>query len=244
MEKFQTLATNRELGSSALLAEYINLIQSADKEHIERSVPLMQEAFPVMAVWHFTEAFFKKYDITPDSVAELTQMVRHGKRDVIQHALQPLGRFKRFLTYSRSSIVEATLIKLNEQVERVICAESLPAKEGLELANRLRGARISVHTVPDIELVNHVRDVDAIVLGADWLRRDDFVNKFGTKLLVEQARTSGIPVYVLAERFKMVDHMLPNEHAFFQKWTQAGKQTLIPIFEVVPKRNVVQYLTN
>ena len=244
MEKFQTLANNRALGSSALLAEYINLIQTANKEYIELSVPLMQRAFPVMAVWHFTEAFFKKNGITPDSVAELTQMVRHGKRDVIQNALQPLGRFKRFLTYSRSSIVEATLIKLNEEVERVICAESLPAKEGLELANRLRGARISVHTVPDIELVNHVRDVDAIVLGADWLRRDDFVNKFGTKLLVEQARTSGIPVFVLAERFKMVDHMLPEERAFFQEWTQAGKQTLIPIFEVVQKRNVVQYLTD
>lgn len=244
MEKFQTLANNRELGSSALLAEYINLIQSAGKEQIEQSVSLMQQSFPVMAVWHFTEAFFKKFTITSDSVAELTRMVRHGKRDVIQNSLKPLTQFKRFLTYSRSSIVEATLIKLNQQVERVICAESLPAKEGLELANRLRGARISVHTVPDIELVNHVRDVDAIVLGADWLRRDDFVNKFGTKLLVEQALTSGIPVYVLAERFKMVDHMLPNERAFFQEWTQAGKQTLIPIFEVVPKRDVVQYITD
>lgn len=244
MERFEALANNRELGSSALLAEFINLIQHAEKERIGQGILLMQNAFPVMAVWHFTEAFFEDRGVTPETIAEITRLVRHGKREVIHHALAPLSRFKRFLTFSRSSIVEATLIKLTEQVERVICAESLPAREGVALAERLRGARMSVHCVPDIELVNHVRDVDAILLGADWLRQKEFVNKFGTKMLVEQACTSGIPVFVLAERFKMVDHTLPEDKAFYQTWIQGGRETPIPIFEVVPKRNVVQYLTN
>lgn len=244
MDKFRALANNRELGSSALLAEFINLIQHAEKEEIYQGVLLLQNAFPVMAVWHFTEAFFEKHGVTPDAISEITHLVRHGKREVIRNALEPLKRYKRFLTFSRSSIVEATLIKLNEQVDRVICAESLPAREGVALTERLRGARISVHCVPDIELVNHVRDVDVLLLGADWLRHNEFVNKFGTKMLVEQACTSGIPVYVLAERFKMVDHTLPEAGAFYQTWIQGGKETPIPIFEIVPKREMVQYLTD
>ena len=244
MESFRTLAANRDLGSSALLAEFIHLIQTADMNRIEPALLLMQAAFPVMAVWHFTEAFFYEHGLTRDTVADLTRIVRGGKRQVIARALEPLKQYRTFLTFSRSSIVEATLIKLNERVDRVICAKSLPASEGLALAQRLRGARISVLCVPDIELVNHVRDVDCVVLGADWLRKDDFINKFGTKMLVEQACTSGIPVYVLAEHFKMVNDQHPAEKAFCQEWVQGGKKTQIPIFEVVPKRKVVQYLTD
>lgn len=120
-------------------------------------------------------------------------------------------------TLSRSGTVEAVLTKLgsgestNERrIQRVFVAESRPGGEGIALARGLAAPGLQVTLVPDAAVGAFVREVSAVVLGADSVRADgSVVNKVGSYPLALVAREAGVPVYVLAETLKIAAPNFP-----------------------------------
>lgn len=126
------------------------------------------------------------------------------------------------LTHSASSTVRAALEGLS--LELVVTA-SEPGGEGRRLATEL-----GIPCIEDGDAVATVADFDAVVVGADAVGLQCFVNKVGTLALASAARSAGTPFFVVAESYKWVSQgrLVDDEAAF----------------ETVPSRLVTAFLTD
>jgi translation initiation factor 2B subunit (eIF-2B alpha/beta/delta family) len=88
----------------------------------------------------------------------------------------------------------------------VFVAESRPAREGIDTAERLDEAGLEVTVLVDaaIEKVITERGVDTVLVGADTVLEDgSVVNKIGTQTAVRAAKAAGIDSYVVCSRDKI-----------------------------------------
>lgn len=114
--------------------------------------------------------------------------------------------------HSRSATVDATLraIAASRTDLRVIVGESRPGGEGVALARALLAEGWDVTLAADAACGVLMRDVDAVVIGADSIRADgSLVNKVGSFPLAMAARSAGVPLYVVCETLKIAPFELP-----------------------------------
>lgn len=112
------------------------------------------------------------------------------------------------LTHSASSTVRAVIAGLPF---RVLATASEPGGEGRRMAQEL-----GITCIEDGDAPSRVADVDAVVVGADAVGSEAFVNKVGTYALAHAAWVSATPFFVVAESYKRVDGACPvaSEYAF------------------------------
>ena len=128
----------------------------------------------------------------------------------------------RILTHSASSTVRAVLAGLSVEV---LVTASEPGGEGRRLA-----AELGVVCIEDRDAPATAADVDAVVVGADAISTDAFVNKVGTRVLGEAACRAGTPFFVVAESYKW----LPD----------AKSVTADGAFETIPNALVTNFLSD
>ena len=105
------------------------------------------------------------------------------------------------LTHSASSTVRATVAGLPI---RLLVTASEPGGEGRRFAAEL-GARC----LEDDEAPAAAADAAAVLVGADAIGADAFVNKVGTRVLGEAAQRTGTPFLVVAESYKWLPPSQP-----------------------------------
>jgi translation initiation factor eIF-2B subunit delta len=88
----------------------------------------------------------------------------------------------------------------------VVLSESRPLLEGVTLARRLAGGGIRATLVTDAALPGLVSGADLVLLGADSVSDDSFVNKTGSYALALAAREAGVACYVAS----LTDKLLPS----------------------------------
>ena len=170
---------------------------------------------------------------------------------------RPAGRTPLSLaTVSRSGSVSACLTALADVAKlRVICAEGRPVYEGRLMAATLARAGIAVTLCTDAAVGVVVRDtepaVEAVVVGADAVTPDWFLNKYGTHALATAAASAGIPVYVVASRATFLNPILSValRHRLGpaqEVWDSppAGVEAVNPYFERVPLEVVSMFVTD
>jgi translation initiation factor 2B subunit (eIF-2B alpha/beta/delta family) len=86
----------------------------------------------------------------------------------------------------------------------VCCAEGRPALEGRGLAESLASHGVDVELYTDAALGGAVGTAQAVLIGADAIGPVEFLNKAGTSTVCALAAVSGVPVYVLSGREKIV----------------------------------------
>ena len=135
------------------------------------------------------------------------QIARHAS-DVLRLGLEPQGGGLPMLTLvtsSASAAVRETCLMLSQHVDlKVCCAESRPKCEGAALAGDLAAAGLRVELFSDAGISVGLPGSQAVVIGADAVGPDAFINKVGSAALCALASTMGIPVYVLAGREKLL----------------------------------------
>jgi translation initiation factor 2B subunit (eIF-2B alpha/beta/delta family) len=113
------------------------------------------------------------------------------------------------LTLSYSSSVRDPLATLVvEQRLRVVCGEGRPRLEGRRLAEALQSAGAEVTLVVDAAVTSFLDEASAVVLGADAVAADYWINKVGSFGLAAAAWHRGVPVYVVAGRHKLAPAVL------------------------------------
>lgn len=112
----------------------------------------------------------------------------------------------RVLTHSYSSTVLKTLIDASKEGKKfeVVCTESRPNFEGLQLARKLSEAQIRVHLQIDSAAAYTMKDVNLVLMGADGLTPFGLVNKVGTYSLALSAKERGVPFYALCGTEKLL----------------------------------------
>ena len=158
---------------------------------------------------------------------------------------------QRIVTCSRSAMVEAAIRALRGAGISVRCAESRPGLEGRALAAALAADAIAVELVADAAIASDFRTGDVVIVGADAVAADWFLNKTGTGQLCAAALLAGVPAYVVAGREKFVGPSLAaalrlREDAAAAVWADppVGVRVANPLFERVPLDRVAGVISD
>ncbi|SFS64113.1 initiation factor 2B [Halostagnicola kamekurae] len=161
-------------------------------------------------------------------------------------AAEHFGGDERVLTLSRSGTVLAALEAWAPA--RVFVAESRPAREGVDVAEKLAGEiPVTIHTDAAAAAVLSREAVDRVVVGADTIRPDGaVVNKTGTRSIALTAAREGIPFSVIAAADKVSTRSDVNLESGSRAAVYDGEASidvLNPTFDVTPADCVDEYVT-
>jgi translation initiation factor eIF-2B subunit delta len=135
--------------------------------------------------------------------AQLINDINTRQDKLVGHAVKGLASAKTIMTISRSSTLCEVFKKLTQRPLGFIICESRPGCEGKKLAAELASADIRIEYIIDAAIGNHIKQADAVVVGADTILADgSVVNKCGTCLLALAAQFWNIPFYVIADTSK------------------------------------------
>ena len=210
-ELIRSIQTDQTSGASELLPQVLTaLALAAETGQTVGTAAAVCRAQPSMApIWNAAIAAINATNGEPSLLERL-----HHRR---HRALPAITRFAallhegvphplRVMTYSRSGTVEGVIRARHAEgrISVVMCSESRPALEGRRLATSLAGAGIPVELFSDGALSSALEQTDVVLVGADAVAADGFINKAGTRALAAAALHGGVPVYVLASTDKLV----------------------------------------
>ncbi|RKY85130.1 hypothetical protein DRQ09_07680, partial [candidate division KSB1 bacterium] len=115
----------------------------------------------------------------------------------------------KIITYSSSGSVTSTLIeaiRIGKKIS-VIISEARPMFEGKKLAIYLSEYSVPVKLVIDAALPFYFRSADMVLVGADWIAEEYFINKIGTGSMAKISSLEGIPFYVIATTDKILSDL-------------------------------------
>lgn len=182
--------------------------------------PLWNAALAALAGPERFEAFAARVRLAPSA---LVRTALHLFDDGPHHIVT--------LSYSGSAAAVLEALAGRAPVQ-VTCSESAPAMEGRRLAERLAAGGVAVTCVSDRALDAAVRFADAVLVGADAVTAEWFLNKVGTRSLGAAAAAAHVPVHVVASRDK------------FAAPSVAARLATSPLFEPTPLAGVTGVITD
>lgn len=200
-------------GATALLCRGIALLRrvASDPRALERTAQELCRAQPAMAGFRTAAAVVRSSSEPVQALERLEHQVRRAPEAIARHAVSLLELRRgtgtlRLVTCSASQAVETTILALSARLAIVVrCAEGRPQMEGRALATRLVEQKLATELYTDAGIGSALRGAEAVLVGADAVGPDSFINKVGTAGLAILAAAEGVPVYVLAGREKLLN---------------------------------------
>ncbi len=137
------------------------------------------------------------------------------------------------ITHSNSSTIKDILICVHENKKpfTLMATESRPGFEGKELAKDLGRAGIHCTLITDTSALQHLETAHMVIMGADAVTEQFFINKVGTLTLALGAKEYSKKFYVATDTSKLipstklifdsykhpVDEKYPNDTENFEK---------------------------
>ncbi|MFC1484251.1 hypothetical protein ACFL5M_03630 [Candidatus Neomarinimicrobiota bacterium] len=238
---FLEILHNRTDGASALFYQFVELSDDQTEEVVLAGLNACRSTFPIMVVWRHALAQFEQSECT---LRDIANQFEKQTQDTINTGSLALREYRVILTLSNSSVIRHAVASAHTTLN-VLCAESLPGGEGANQAKALHESGIQATLLEDGDLPGSMHKVQAIALGADQWNLSEFINKVGSKNLVDYAELEGIPVLVLAEGFKRVDQLPKSDSSLTQLELKSnGKTTQATVFERVAWRPHVRLISN
>ena len=246
-------------GAVDLTREAVGILTDAYRH--ERSVVVAAAALcaaqPAMApIWNASAIALRPDGI--DALARYQQLLQRAPAALARVAVEVLladraaGEPMSVVTVSASHSVRRCLLLLSRRSRlHVLCAEGRPLFEGRELAVALAREGIATTVCTDAAVTSLSPSARAVLVGADAVAGDWFINKCGTHQVVTVAATQGVPAYVVASRDKFV-HPLLGPHLRLsggvetEVWIDHPPEIAVanPYFERVPIDSLAGVLTD
>lgn len=187
------------------------------KTELEGFVQKLIMAQPAMASIRNLAMLTVKESLHPDMSAmislieEFTRSLSESLERVAEHGAKLIKAGAQVMTISKSSAVYKTLSHAKNQGKQlsVICPESRPLREGVELACELSQLGVSATICADALAPVLVAECDLVLVGGDALAPEGLVNKIGTFALALGAREAEVPFVALISTHKFADHFDP-----------------------------------
>lgn len=260
-ERAAAIAGERDAGASEILRQLLSILDEAVRAG--GSAPLgvariVLAAQPAMApLWHACASAVA--DATsPGTFARTRAEMERAPRALIRAASLALrelltgDRAPRLLTLSYSHSVAQVLREVAASTTlRVVCGEGRPRFEGRRLATALAESGCDVTVVVDAALTACLSEASAVVMGADAVLEDRWINKVGSFGLAAGAALRGVPVYVVSARDKfapvmLATHLEPAQQDPDEVWPEPPSPILARnlYFEPVPSDLATLFLTD
>ncbi len=135
-------------------------------------------------------------------VEEITAMVTR----IAGTASRIIANTNNIMTISNSSLVREVFIHTDRQKKRfdTWCMKSHPPDEGIKMAEFLTSLGQRSVLIPDAAIGQFLPEMNLVMLGADRLVEDGFINKAGSLPLCLTAQFFKIPVYLVADTLKIL----------------------------------------
>jgi len=203
-------ARSIEPSSSAEFVEHMRVAA----EHLLSTRPT---AVSLPNALEYIMAPLKKVDSREFSIDELKTIVYDRAKEFIESSLQAtknigklgaelLGEKRTIMTHCHSTAVVSIFAEAYRQGKTIsaFVKETRPRYQGLITARQLSELGVKVHLIVDSAALYYMKNVDALLVGADAIALDGSVaNKIGTSLTAMAAVKMNKPVYVAAETYKI-----------------------------------------
>ena len=211
--KLNKILTDRTSGSSEIVNK-INTLFRANLNHLE----IIEELIPILKnhLSHFAavNTYLKRINkiIKSDNQQKLNDFLtsfadeKKNQFEILFDKLyKKTKQINSIITISKSGTLKEVL-KLwkqkNQNLKVVIC-ESRPGNEGKLFAKELLNLGIKVELISDAMTAFYVPQVDAALIGADEiLKNDNVINKVGSKALALLCKENKKPFYVVTAKSK------------------------------------------
>ncbi len=228
---FEQLTEDNTSGSGAVLNEAVEILLRHAREHavvdageLFRALDGLYSAFPNFALlFHFVrsveESFPRSGKIESGRLerflTEYKERYRGAQRSASERFLKEIDpRGKNILVHSHSSAVCDLFFLMAERnlFPGIWQTVSSPAGEGAVQAQKLASAGFNINFFHEDALSLFVQKIDFAVFGADMVLNRSFINKTATYPLSLMLRRFDKPVYLLAEKRKIInEEALPEE---------------------------------
>lgn len=230
LKKFES---DNSTGSAELLDQYIELLlywldkgelqTLKDKSFLMDQIKRIQDSHKSLFVLlHFSFQVIQLLNESGEDwstvLDEFLQNYRHKWTGVNTRLARLAGSVidlhqKLILCHSQSSAVREffAAYRGNKKKVKIIQTESRPILEGRIQAVNIHKLGYEVKLIPDTGYARHLDRINMILLGADAIFRDYFVNKTGSYNISLAGKSAGIPVYVLADSRKFWFSLPPEQ---------------------------------
>ncbi|MFA8449648.1 MAG: hypothetical protein ACEPOW_03020 [Bacteroidales bacterium] len=163
---------------------------------------------------------------------------------------------KNVLLHSNSGTIHSIFNQLKDKDLSInlIQTESRPNNEGVLQAEQLAAMGYPIRLTIDASTHQVMDEVDLIILGADSIYQDYFINKIGSYPIVSAARQFQVPVFVIADSRKFWTSVPATS---VRKWngpvnynpeevysgSVKGIEVINHYFESIPNRYVTAFIT-
>ena len=177
-----------------------------------------------------------------------------GAKKVISHFSESQEKINKFVlklikngmivyTHCHSTNVNLALIYARERGKKfeVYNTETRPLFQGRTTAKQLSKRGINVTAFIDSAMLEAIKKVDLVFLGADAILKSGIINKIGSGMIAELAHDHRKPLYIVADSWKFSPKNVKiEERDFHEVWKNAPKKIKIrnPAFEKVGKKFV------
>jgi ribose 1,5-bisphosphate isomerase len=167
-----------------------------------------------------------------------------------------LRKGDRVLTHCNSQAALSVILTAHQQGKSIkaFATESRPWRQGILTANQLSKAGVDTTLIIDSAVRYIMKDIDAVVVGADTIASNGAViNKIGTSQLALAAHEARVPFYVCAETFKfsprtMLGELVEIEERDSLEIIRPGEvppsvHVLNPVFDATPPEYIDSIIT-
>jgi len=222
-EKINQIKNDRIHGSSFLLQEIIEALTAAeysDNEITQAFSELKKIESSMKVIHHFLEEL--KPAIGQDfqhKVEEYSNTWKNVNESIAENLKGYLANDSLIiLTHSHSGVIIGVveiLLRLGYAIE-IIQTESQPGGEGKIQAKALQQLGLEVAIIKDDKITDVMNKVNYCFLGVDQYDENSFVNKVGSKNIVEIAKKQNVPVFVLGDKRKFVKMISYTPNPLFE----------------------------
>ncbi|GEM_PF-2477923 len=190
-------------GSSYLLKETVNLL---GKKPLSVQLDYLKKIVASHRGMAYLVNLLKFVEETGRGCIEFYNEIKEAQREEMEkfvHQFQGLS-VSVISTFSYSGLVRDALIALYEKKPFALyIGESRPANEGIKFAEHLYNSGVkSITVMSDACFFSKIERCDAVILGCDGFTDTFFVNKTGSRAIVQLADYHKKDVYVIADRYK------------------------------------------
>jgi translation initiation factor 2B subunit (eIF-2B alpha/beta/delta family) len=258
----KSIARDSSSGASELVREahiFIEKLSAAlekgtiKKEEMQGCLHGLASAKAEMVPIENLVSLFREHsgDFSKKEVMKALAKIRRAVEDeekipaLITREIEPYFREKmsRILVYSYSSVVCRVLTNLAEKTAiTVMTSEGRPTGDGIRLLEKLNEVEIGFEVFTDAGLMSNVDNADIAFFGTDGWSVNYFVNKTGTKALVQLLDIHGKNAFVFASPLKKAtDNRLLSipfrNHSFHEIIPHRGEGVEVDnrYFEIIPR---------
>ncbi len=154
-------------------------------------------------------------------------------------------------TYSNSGLVKKVIKHYRKKINKIYLSEARPAYEGRKMAQYFADIGLEVVLSVDARLPNLISRAELLLLGADAIGKDMFINKIGSEVLLKSAGMRGVKSVILFESLKIKkinkNTNLKDNYSYREIWPRSPDKNINVInqyFEIIDNRKAVRFISD